>query len=156
MKMNTDREWLLKKAERENGCYVSVGGLVQALEQSGQGASNVVPTRHAFVRFVQLARRERRLSLEQFAGKVDVDLVDLLRIETEEDHQPAIRTVQKIAAFLRVPEQKLMTLAGLLQVKDAQFQNAALKFAARSAPIKKLSKEEHSDLEEIVKFLCER
>jgi transcriptional regulator with XRE-family HTH domain len=156
MKMNTDKEWLRKKAEQENGCYVSVGGLVQALEEAGQEASNVLPMKHAFVRFVQLARRERRLSLEQFAEKVYVDLVELLKIETEEHYTPAIRTVHKIAAFLKVPEQKLMALAGLLQVKDAQFQNAALKFAARSAPIEKLSKEEHSDLEEIVKFLCER
>ncbi len=80
----TDEEWLKKKAEQENGCYVSVGGLVQALEQTGQGASNVIPIKHAFVRFVQLARRERRLSLEQFAERVDVDLVELLKIETEE------------------------------------------------------------------------
>jgi hypothetical protein len=64
--------------------------------------------------------------------------------------------VHKIAAFFKVPEQKLMALAGLLQVKDAQFQSAALKFAARSAPVEKLSREEHSDLEEILKFLCER
>jgi hypothetical protein len=49
-----------------------------------------------------------------------------------------------------------MALAGLLRVKDAQFQNAALKFAARSEPVKKLSQEEHSALEEYVKFLCER
>ena len=156
MKMNTSKEWLRKKAEQEDGCYVSVGGLVQALEQTGQGTSNVIPIKHAFVRFVQLARRERRLSLEEFAEKVDVDLVELLKIETEEHHKPAIRTVHKIAAFLKVPEQKRMALAGLLQVKDVQFQNAALKFATRSAPVEKLSGEEHSDLEEIVKFLCER
>ena len=155
MKMNTDKDWLRKKAEQEDGCFVSVGGLVDALEQREQ-AGNLIPMQHAFVRFVQLARRERRLSLEQFADKVDVDLVELLKIETEEHYKPAIRTVHKIAGFLKVPEQKLMALAGLLQVKDAQFQTAALKFAARSAPVEKLSKEEHSDLEEIVKFLCQR
>jgi len=156
MKMNTSKEWLRKKAEQEDGCYVSVGGLVQALEQTGHGASNVIPIKHAFVRFVQLARRERRLSLEQFAVKGDVDLVELLKIESQEHYKPALRTVHKIAAFLKVPEQKLMALAGLLQMKDAEFHNAALKFAARSAPVERLSKEEHSDLEEIVKFLCER
>ena len=155
MKMNTDKDWLRKKAEQEDGCFVSVGGLVDSLEQREQ-AGNLIPMQHAFVRFVQLARRERRLSLEQFADKVDVDLVELLKIETEEHYKPAIRTVYKIAGFLKVPEQKLMALAGLLQVKDAQFQTAALKFAARSAPVEKLSKEEHSDLEEIVKFLCQR
>src|SRR5258707_536628 len=108
MKMNTNKEWIKKKAEQEDGCYVSVGGLVQALEQTGEGASNVIAIKHAFVRFVQLARRERRLSLEQFAEKVDVDLVELLKIETEEHYMPAIRTVHKIATFLKVPEQKLM------------------------------------------------
>src|ERR1039457_4391378 len=101
MKMNTDKEWLRKKAERENGCYVSVRGLVQAIEETGQEASNVLPMKHAFVRFVQLARRQRRFSLEQFAEKVDVDLVELLKIETEERYKPSIRTVHKIAAFLQ-------------------------------------------------------
>jgi hypothetical protein len=31
-----------------------------------------------------------------------------------------------------------------------------MRFAARSAPVEKLTKEEHSDLEEIVKLLCEQ
>ena len=49
-----------------------------------------------------------------------------------------------------------MALAGLLKVKDAQFQQQAVRFAARSEPVEKLSKEEHRALEEYVKFLCER
>jgi transcriptional regulator with XRE-family HTH domain len=155
MKMNTDREWLRRKAEQEDGCYVSVGGLVEALE-AREPQPNLVPMKPAFVRFIQLARRERRLSLEQFADKVDVDLAELLKIETEEHYKPAIRTVHKIAEFLNVPEKKLLALAGLLQMKDPQFQTAALRFAARSAPVEKLSQQEHSDLEEIVKLLCER
>jgi len=133
-----------------------VGGLVDALEQTEQTSSNVIPFKHAFARFLQLARRDRKLSLEQFAKKVDVDLAELLKLETDDQHTPAIRTVHQIAAFLKIPEKKLMALAGLLRVKDAQFQNAALKFAARSEPVEKLSQEEHSALEEYVKFLCER
>lgn len=155
MRMNTDKKWLRRKAQLEDGGYVSVGGLVEDLEQREQ-AGQLVPMQHAFVRFVQLARRDRRLSLEQFAEKVDVELVELLKIETEEHYKPAIRTVHKIAEFLKIPEKKLLALAGLLQVKDPQFQTAALRFAARSAPVEKLSQQEHSDLEEIVKFLCER
>lgn len=34
MKMNADRIWLLKKAEQEDGCFVSVGGLVKDLAGS--------------------------------------------------------------------------------------------------------------------------
>jgi transcriptional regulator with XRE-family HTH domain len=155
MKMNNDKAWLTKKAEQEDGCFVSVGGLVDAIDQA-EPASNVVPIKHAFVRFLQLARRERKLSLDQFADKVDVDLVELLKIEADENYTPSLRTVHQIAGFLSIPEQKLMALAGLLRVKDAQFQNAAMKFAARSESVEKLSREEHSALEEYVKFLCER
>ena len=155
MRMNTDKKWLRRKAQLEDGGYVSVGGLVEDLEQRDQ-VGQLGPWQHAFVRCVQLARRDRRLSLEQFAEKVDVELVELLKIETEEHYKPAIRTVHKIAEFLKIPEKKLLALAGLLQVKDPQFQTAALRFAARSAPVEKLSQQEHSDLEEIVKFLCER
>lgn len=155
MKMNTDKNWLKKMAELEDGCVVSVGGLVESLEQKEQ-ASSVIPMKPAFVRFVELARRERSLSLEQFAEKVDVDLVELVKIETEANYKPAIRTVHRIAEFLKVPQKKLLALAGLLQMKDPEFQTAALRFAARSAPVEKLSKQEHSDLEEIVKLLCEQ
>ncbi len=156
MNMNNDRDWLIRKAEQEDGCFVSVGGLVDALEQAEQAPSNTVPFKHAFVRFLQLARRDRKLSMEQFAKRADVDLVELLKIETDEQYTPAIRTVHQIAEFLTISETKLMVLAGLLRVRDAQFQNAALKFAARSEPVEKLSQEEHSALEEYVKFLCEQ
>jgi len=156
MKMNKNRDWLIRKAEQEDGCFVSVGGLVDALEQAEQTSSNIIPFKHAFARFLQLARRDRKLSLEQFAKKVDVDLAELLKLETDDQYTPTIRTVHQVAEFLKVPEKKLMALAGLLRVKDAQFQSAALKFAARSEPVEKLSQEEHSALEEYVKFLCER
>jgi transcriptional regulator with XRE-family HTH domain len=156
MKMNTDKEWLKRRAEQEDGCFVSVGGLVESLAEREQAVAKVVPMKPAFVRFVQLARRDRRLSMEQFATEVDVDLVELVKIETEEHYKPALRTIHKIADFLDVPEKKLLALAGLLQMKDPQFQTAALRFAARSAPVEKLTQQEHMDLEEIVKLLCEQ
>jgi HTH-type transcriptional regulator, competence development regulator len=156
MKMNQSSKWLMKKAEQEDGCLVSVGGLVDSLEQGEEAATNLIPFKHAFVRFVQLARRNRKLTLDQFAERADVDLGELLRIETDEHYTPAIRTVHQIAGFLKVPEKRLMVLAGLLKVKDAEFQRAALKFAASSEPVEKLSQEEHAALEEYVKFLCDR
>ena len=156
MDMKNDREWLLRKAEQEDGDFVSVGGLVSSLDNAPQPAKNVIPMKHAFARFVQFSRRERKLSLEQFAQKVDVDLAELLEIEKDEQYIPALRTVYQIATFLNVPKQKLMALAGLLTPKDASFQSAALKFAARSEPVETLSKSEHAALEEYVKFLCEQ
>ncbi len=155
MKANNDREWLKRQAALEDGAFVSVGGFVESLGVD-ELVGNVIPLRSAFARLIQLARRERNLSCEQFAGKVDVDLAEVLGIETDEHYTPALRTVHQIANFLCLPERKLLALSGLLKVKDAQFQTAALQFAARSEPVEKLTEEEHSALEEYVKFLCER
>ena len=41
MKMNTDKVWLKRMAELEDGCVVSVGGLVEALEQK-EGAGKTM------------------------------------------------------------------------------------------------------------------
>ena len=156
MKANDDREWLKRQAALEDGGFVSVGGFVESLDVDELVSGNVIPLRSAFARLIQLARRERNLSCEQFAGKVDVDLAEVLGIETDEHYTPALRTVHQIANFLCLPERKLLALSGLLKVKDVQFQKAALQFAARSEPVEKLTEEEHSALEEYVKFLCER
>lgn len=155
MKMNTDREWLLIKSEQEDGCMISVGGLTHELE-GNQNNKLFDPLKAAFARFFQLARRDRKLSLEKFAEIADVDLVELFKIETDEHYTPTPRTVHQVASVLNVPEKKLMALAGLLKVKDAQFQTESLRFAARSEPIEVLSPEEHSVYEEYVKYLCEQ
>ena len=156
MRMNADKDWLLTKAEQEDGCMVSVGGLVAGLEGTNQASDNAIPLKLAFSRFLQLARRDRNLTLERFAEAAGVDLAELLKIETDGNYTPAIRTVHGVAVFLRVPERKFMALAGLFRVEDARFQNESLRFAARSAPVEHLSPEEHFIYEEYVKYLCER
>ena len=42
MNMNKNRDWLIRKAEQEDGCFVSVGGLVEALEQADHRAECLV------------------------------------------------------------------------------------------------------------------
>jgi len=116
----------------------------------------VEATKAAFVRLLQLARRERRLTLEALAEKADVDLAELVKIETDESFKPTPRTVHQLAAFLKLPAKKLMVLAGLLKVKDFGLQQASVRFAARSEPVEDLSPEEHAAFEEYVKFLNEQ
>lgn len=127
-----------------------------AIEHLTAGQAAARPLRHAFARLVQLKRRERALSLEEFAQHADVDLVEVVGIETDDRYVPSGLSVHRIAAFFRLPERPLMALAGLLSVKDTQFQDASLRFAARAAPIEELSDEERDALDAYVKFLCER
>jgi HTH-type transcriptional regulator, competence development regulator len=159
MKFNTDRKWLERRAEQEDRHFISVGGLTSTLDPTCQteiaSVPNVETTKTAFVRLLQLARRERRLSIEKLAEKADVDLAELVKIETDETFTPGLRTVSQLASILELPAKKLMVLAGLLQAKDASLKQASVRFAARSGPISDVSPEEHAALEEYVKFLNE-
>jgi len=156
MRFNTDPEWLKKQAALEDNCFVSVGGLVLAVEDLEQQAQRVNAVHTAFVNLLNLTRREYKLTWEQFSQKVDVDLAELMGIESDENYKPTPRTVTKIAQFINVPAEKVFILSGLARARDIQFEEAALRFAARSQPVKELTSEEHEALKEYVKFLCER
>lgn len=154
MKFNSDPKWIKKQASLEDNCFVSVGGLVLAVEDLEQESLQATASRTAFVNLLNLARREHKLSWEQFSQKLDVELAELFEIENDENYKPTPRTVTKIAHFLHVPAEKLFILSGLARAHDRQFQEAALRFAARSQPVKALTSEEHEALKEYVKFLC--
>lgn len=161
MRFNRDRNWLLRRAKEEDRNFVSVGGLISRMDPEWQAEITsatplVEATKTAFVRLLQLLRRERHLSLEQLAQKADVDLAELVKIETDESFKPTPRTVHQLSAFLKLPAKKLMVLAGLLQVKDYNLQQASVRFAARSEPVEDVTPEEHAALEEYVKFLNEQ
>jgi hypothetical protein len=82
--MNNDINWLLAKAEQEDNCIISVGGLVCRLraEENKLVQETPEPTRRvAFARFVELSRRKLRLTVEQLAEKADVDTTQLIEIE---------------------------------------------------------------------------
>jgi HTH-type transcriptional regulator, competence development regulator len=104
MKFNKDRNWLTKRAEQEDRHFISVGGLISRIDPEWQAdvssMPNVETTKTAFVRLLQLARRERRLSLEQLAQKADVDLGELVKIESDESFKPTPRTFTGWQNFL--------------------------------------------------------
>ncbi|HST60498.1 MAG TPA: helix-turn-helix transcriptional regulator [Longimicrobium sp.] len=131
--------------------YVSVGGL--AVDTGAVQPSGIEP-RWAFTRFLDLARRQRGLTLEKLAEQADISLAELVSI-LEEDSPPAPRTVFKLAGVLGVSTRKLMELSGLAAIRDTGFAEAAVRFAARSEPTAALTKSERAALEEFVKVLVE-
>lgn len=154
--MNTDPAWLKRMAELEDGSFVSVGGWVTALEEAEAPSHGYRLTKPAFSRLVQLARRERNMTVERLSEESGIRIADLLRIEQDENYTPKPRVVYQIAQCFGLPESELMALAGLLEVSDNEFSDAALKFAARSAPVQELTREEHAALQEFVRYLTHR
>jgi transcriptional regulator with XRE-family HTH domain len=158
MKMNDDFNWLLARANEEDNCIISVGGLVCRLkaESIQQEKETPEPTRRiAFARVIELSRRKLRLTIEQLAEKADVDISQLIEIEEGECVVAEPRTIFKLAKIFNFPMDRLMELSGIAQTRDRHLTEATVRFAARSEPVNALSKEEEEALQEYVKVLVE-
>jgi transcriptional regulator with XRE-family HTH domain len=147
--------WILRVAAEDDSGSISVGGFAtknSLLETHGKALE-----RDAFAKVIQLQRRSRGLSVEQLAENADVDIVEVIEIENGRFDVPETRTVFNLAAALQLPAKRLLQLSGLTQAKDdPELRQAALRFAARSGSVEKLTKEEQEALEELVKIMAEQ
>lgn len=150
------REWLRRMADAEDRCEsVSVGGLAHDLGLLGSPTAVPHVTRSALAKLIEFSRRRLGLSPEQLADKADIDLAELVSIERGEDFVPEPRTIVKLSQVLKLPTQSLLGLAGLVQRTDTRLSEAAIRFAASSEPMEKLSAEEQRLLQNFVNTLAE-
>ncbi len=156
--MRTPEEdaWITQKAFEEDGALVLAGCVSIPVVEARQVTSQVLAARLSFSKFIQFARLRLKLSKEQFASKIQIPLNELVCIEDDDKFTPTLRTVHMLAQFLKVSHVKLLTLAGLAEAKDAQFNDAAVRFAAKSEPIRKLTREEQEAFDEFARFLSAR
>ena len=148
--------WIEQKAMEEDGAFVAAGCIALTPEPAAALSSDALAARLSFSRFVQLARLKLRLTKEQFAGKAQIPLKEVVCIEDDDQYTPTLRTVHMLSQFLKVSHQKLLTLAGLAQAKDAGINDAAVCFAAHSESIRMLTREEQEAFDEFAKFLSAR
>lgn len=160
MRLERSKDWWMARAHREGDAAVGAGLLAfdPALEErpSSAQAAPVEETRIAFGRFVNLMRRRRGYTMERLAEVAELDASELLVIEDDVHYVPEPRTVFRLAQTFDVSQQRLMQLAGLATANDAGFRKEAVRFAARSESVQKLTSEETSALEAFVAILSER
>ena len=120
--------------------FRAVGGLVSAVEDLEQQSQPATTSRVVFVNLLN-SPREHKLTREQFSQKLDVDLAELIGIDNDESYKPLANCNQDRSLSPRAGI-KVFILSGLARAPDRQFQEAALRFAARSQPVKALSSEE--------------
>jgi len=156
MKILDEDTWITQKAAEEDGASVLAGCIRMTSPEPLLATSDVLTARLSFSKFVHLARLKLVLTKEQFANKAKIPLKELVCVEDDDQFTPTPRTVHMLAQFLKVSHEKLLTLAGLAQAKDAQFNAAAVRFAAMSEPIRELAPEEQEAFEEFAKFLSSR
>jgi transcriptional regulator with XRE-family HTH domain len=157
MRLERSKDWWLKRAQREGDAVIGAGLLAfdPAPEERAAGAT-AEDSRIAFGKFVNLMRRRRGLSMEQLADAAEIDASELLVIEDDVHHVPEPRTVYQLAQTFEVSQRRLMQLAGLTAANDVALRQEAVRFAARSESVQKLTPEESSALEAFVAVLSEQ
>ena len=152
------KEWSLRMAMKELGQEIGAGGFgFRDVPVAADTLSSIAPEmpleKVAFSRFVELMRRKKGLTVEQLADACDIEVAEIISIEDEALSGIGPRTVFQIAKCFNVSESKLMQIAGLRQVQDANLAAKSLRFAARSNSMASLTKEEREALEEFVAHL---
>lgn len=177
MDMTFSPEWLRRVAKEEEDVRFSVGGWTSELEEQfgpelnggtiaieGQAThadlSEVtleeadpkhVQSGNVFGQFLNMARRERGLSVQQLAQTIGMNPYDLLLLEVGKE-LPELRIISKVANVFNVPPRKLAQAAGLM-IPDRTTAQAALAFAASSST-KPLEPEQKEALHEFIRALA--
>lgn len=158
MKIEFSKEWCISQARLEAGAEVGAGTIAfDPIFLSAE--TNVKPvdrSRLAFQTFVVLYRRNMNLSRMQLAEQAKIDLAELEGIESDADYDPETRTLYQLSQVFGVSQQKLMALAGKTQPKDVSFLDEAVRYAARSESISKLTPDEQAALDGLISVLSEK
>ncbi len=158
MKLNLTKDWFLAAADREGDHEVGAGFvavdpvLVTSSVREPIENARTEATHIAFGRLVQLMRRQRALSVERLADQARIDAEEVLLIESKPEYRPDVRTVHQLAQAFEMKPKALMQLAGTTETREEVFREA-LKFAASSEPIEKLTREETVAVEHFVAAL---
>lgn len=114
------------------------------------------PLTVAFGTLVRLARRSKKLSVEQLAEKLSVEVDEVQKIEKDPAHQARPRTISNIARYFELPLPEVMKLAGAAVSNDDVFRSKALKFAAHSDDMSILTDDEHEMLRSFIRYLRDK
>ena len=160
MKIELSKQWCMRMAQYEGDAEIGAGQMAIDPLFDGEPIAAEVRDKEgpniAFGRFVNLMRRRRRMSLEQLADGADVDMADLVEIESDPRHKPELRTAYQLANYFNVSRSGLMQVAGLASPKDVRLLDEGVRFAARAEPTAELTPEESAALEAFVAVLSKQ
>lgn len=149
-----------KIAAFEDGESISAGSLTSetfAKQVANAALANSPPESYLPVlrRVISMARRDAEMSIQQLSERAEVDAVEVLAIEEDNAYSPEPRAVSKIAKALNLPSGKLLQLAGHMRMLDTKLSGAALRFAAQSGSMEKLSSRDKGLLYAFMKDIAE-
>lgn len=165
MEMLISQDWLRRKVESDPDMDTEAGPSLNMLESIGMflpaeltptDENKVVSLVQAFGVLVRQLRRQKQWTVDELAQRARVDAEDLRQIERDPQYRPRPRVVHQLAAVFGMPERSLMKLSGATITQDNGFQEEAMRFAAKSDDLSKLSRDEQRALNDYVKYLIEQ
>ena len=157
MKLELTRDWFMAAADREGDQEVGAGiaardPVAAASHHASDDNVRVEATHIAFGRLMHMMRRQKAMTVEALAARARIDAEEVLLIEAKPDFKAEVRTVHQLAEVFQLQPKALLELAGATAVREEIVQEA-LKFAASSEPIAKLTREEAAAVDAFVAAL---
>ena len=147
-------EWSKKMLALDEHVTPGAGSLAARPHVDPDAVSpRVEETRLVFGRFVNVARRQRHLTIEKLADDADIEIGELLSIEEDPHYEADLRTVWGLSNALNLPQSRLMELAGLAVPKENHWLEEVTRYAARSAPITDVTPDEQAFHDAVVAAL---
>lgn len=137
-----DPSWVRCMADAEDAYEVEIGDAGR--EESGLSTD---VRRRCLAQFIELSRRQLRLTLPQMAQRAGISLIDLLNLETAQGAAVSREALARLAQFLGINPQPLMALEGLTCSMDPQLQESLIEFAARLGSTEPLDSGEEQALQ---------
>jgi HTH-type transcriptional regulator, competence development regulator len=159
MKLRLSEAWYDRYFALEEGSDIAAGSLEVTTDPtfcgealaSGQSPGSDI----ALGTLIQFARRRRGLSQQGLSEQAQVDLADVVTIETGHGGRPTARTLYCLAESLGLPYEGLLDLSGNTAKRDERLRHAAVRFAAQTGKTSNLSDQEMAALEQFVAALSE-
>jgi transcriptional regulator with XRE-family HTH domain len=160
MRLKITKSWLERRAELDENAEVSAGHrdmeiLNEEIKALRQTPGELLVLGEAFGKLIQFVRKNRKLSPDDLARTADIEIAELMNIESGALKQPEPRTVYQLANALKLPEKKMLELSGNLEVLDTEFTYQTERFAANAKNIENLTDEQRSVLMAYVKYLAQ-
>lgn len=165
MKLHFTNDWLRSQIEKDADIECDAGiplrdaapleRFVQAESEKAQTPEAAAPEQKMAVLHVLVhqVRRRDNLSIVQFAERIRVEANELEMIEENPDYVPNPRTLHQIATYMKVPARAVLSLTSDAIAQNENVAEAAIKFAASSDDLSRLTRAERNGLNDFVKFL---
>lgn len=103
-----------------------------------------------------ISRRKKRLSIEEFSEKSNIDIDEITEIERNINYAPDTRTIYALSNYLRLDMKILSEVAGFLEKKDLRFREKVYQFAANAKVHSDETELDNHIFDQYIKLIHER